>query len=430
MKQFLKKYRHKCLFLGVGYGYGYTMFDSVIKRTGLGTPFINVSFSGLLWGYKDELPCVNHARPEHCPPPPGEEDIFADNGDDDDGWDFRRRKRSVAEADTASGRGRREAEAASGGAGQTPGELRDLDFASLEKPKAELVDCKCEWGLFRDRNVTLRKPLKVHHGVDDVSRKGWLEEFDGSRTLGWWEPGSECDAVAGQDSSTLPPWPDRTKPIQMFISLMCRSIRLDWEQDTEHAGLTSARFVPLPSALGSPTDPDPTRANPANQCYCREGFSCYKTGVLNMAPCKTRPDLPLGAPIALSYPHFYQADPSYLDAVEGLAPDKERHQFYVDVLPEFGFPLAIRPRFQLNAVIRRDTDVDIMSQFPDELILPFLWAEDGFSEPSEKMAAAISFGLRAPMLVGGAGGGALLGLGLLLATVGAVWLVRARPNQS
>ena len=48
------------------------------------------------------------------------------------------------------------------------------------------------------------------------------------------------------------------------------------------------------------------------------------------------------------------------DAVEGLAPDKERHQFYVDVLPEFGFPLAIRPRFQLNAVIRRDTDVDIM----------------------------------------------------------------------
>ena len=230
MKQFLKKYRHKCLFLGVGYGYGFTMFDSVIKRTGLGTPFINVSFSGLLWGYKDELPCVNHARPEHCPPPPGEEDIFADNGDDDDGWDFRRRKRSVAEADTASGRGRREAEAASGGAGQTPGELRDLHFASLEKPKAELVDCKCEWGLFRDRNVTLRKPLKVHHGVDDVSRKGWLEEFDGSRTLGWWEPGSECDAVAGQDSSTLPPWPDRTKPIQMFISLMCRSIRLDWEQ--------------------------------------------------------------------------------------------------------------------------------------------------------------------------------------------------------
>ena len=79
-----------------------------------------------------------------------------------------------------------------------------------------------------------------------------------------------------------------------------------------------------------------------------------------MAPCKTRHDLPKGAPIALSYPHFYQADPSYLDAVEGLEPDKDKHQFYVDISPEFGFPLAIRPRFQLNVVIKKDEDIDIM----------------------------------------------------------------------
>ena len=91
-----------------------------------------------------------------------------------------------------------------------------------------------------------------------------------------------------------------------------------------------------------------------------EGFDCFKSGVLNMAPCKTRSDLPKGAPIALSYPHFYQADPQYLSAVEGLKPNKEKHQFYVDISPEFGFPLAIRPRFQLNVVIKRDEDIDIL----------------------------------------------------------------------
>ena len=114
--------------------------------------------------------------------------------------------------------------------------------------------------------------------------------------------------------------------------------------------------------MGSHTDPDPKRNNPDNACFClkEEGFSCFKSGVFNMEPCKRTDDLPLGAPIALSYPHFYQADPSYLAAVEGLSPDKEKHQFYVDVLPEFGFPLAIRPRFQLNAIIRRDEDIDIM----------------------------------------------------------------------
>ena len=104
------------------------------------------------------------------------------------------------------------------------------------------------------------------------------------------------------------------------------------------------------------------RNNPDNACFCleEEGFSCFKSGVFNMEPCKRTADRPRGAPIALSYPHFYQADPSYLAAVEGLSPDKEKHQFYVDVLPEFGFPLAIRPRFQLNAIIRRDKDIDIM----------------------------------------------------------------------
>ena len=103
-----------------------------------------------------------------------------------------------------------------------------------------------------------------------------------------------------------------------------------------------------------------------------------------MAPCKVKPDLATGAPLALSYPHFYmvciykkintslqlistfprwyiigQADPWYLNNVEGLKPDKEKHEFYVDISPKFGFPLAIRPKFQLNAIIERDADIEV-----------------------------------------------------------------------
>ena len=132
--------------------------------------------------------------------------------------------------------------------------------------------------------------------------------------------------------------------------------------DTEHLGLTSYRFIPPPNAMGSHTDPDPVKNNPDNSCFCLKdkGFQCFKSGVFNMAPCKVTPDLPKGAPIALSYPHFYEADQSFLDAVVGLKPNKTEHQFYVDVVPEFGFPLAIRPRFQLNAIIRKHEDIDIM----------------------------------------------------------------------
>jgi len=94
--------------------------------------------------------------------------------------------------------------------------------------------------------------------------------------------------------------------------------------------------------------------------------------------------------------------------VSGLSPQKDKHQFYVDIAPDFGFPLAIRPRFQLNVVIKRDPDIEIMRNFPETLVLPFLWAQDGFDEPSEEMAEAIKFGLAAPVSISRAGGVALV----------------------
>ena len=45
------------------------------------------------------------------------------------------------------------------------------------------MDCKCNWGVFRDRNVTLRKPKKIHHGMADLSKKGLMEEFDKKKTF-------------------------------------------------------------------------------------------------------------------------------------------------------------------------------------------------------------------------------------------------------
>ena len=38
-----------------------------------------------------------------------------------------------------------------------------------------------------------------------------------------------------------------------------------------------------------------------------------------------------GAPFMISFPHFYLGDPSLLEEVEGLNPDPEKHDFYLDV---------------------------------------------------------------------------------------------------
>jgi len=90
-------------------------------------------------------------------------------------------------------------------------------------------------------------------------------------------------------------------------------------------------------------------------------------------------------------------------------------------------------RFQLNAVIRRDPDIPLMSEFSEELVLPFLWAQDGFGEPSDEMAAAIHQGEFAidklPLL----GGSVLLVVGgamLLAALSWAVWRRRHSPTPT
>lgn len=411
----------------------------IVKNAGLGTPFINVTFSGLLWGYEDGLPCYEKTKPAECSSglfgflggdeSTGESTEGSGVAEEDEEYDefaafdadfadFKRKKRSL--------RYKREAQVEELSLPNI--DLRTANFSALERPKAEYVDCKCMWGLFRDRNVTLRKPIKIHHGMDDLSKKGWVEEFDGKKTLDWWVPGSKCDEVGGQDTSTLPPGWTKDKSLDFYTSLMCRRIKLDFEKEVEHAGLNSYRYIPSIKQMASPNDPDDNVKNEENSCYCVEGFSCLKSGVFNMEPCKRTPDRPRGAPIALSYPHFYQADQSYLDAVEGLSPNKEKHQFYIDLAHEFGFPLAIRPRFQLNAIMRKDTDIDVMSEFADELVLPFLWAQDGFSEPSEGMAHSIALGLKLPGLSVG-GGAVLLCLGLGMVAIAMLWMLWQRKMQ-
>ena len=51
----------------------------------------------------------------------------------------------------------------------SPNDLRHGDFEGMVKPKGGFVNCTCNWGLFRDRNVTLREPVRL---VEDSSGIG------------------------------------------------------------------------------------------------------------------------------------------------------------------------------------------------------------------------------------------------------------------
>ena len=74
--------------------------------------------------------------------------------------------------------------------------------------------------------ITLRQSIKMNHGILDLAKKGWVDEYDGTTTLNWWKKGSQCDKVGGQDGGTLYQGTKQEDKLQMFIDLMCRKIEL------------------------------------------------------------------------------------------------------------------------------------------------------------------------------------------------------------
>jgi hypothetical protein len=253
-------------------GFKKNMALGLIRDNGLGVPFINVTFSGLLWGYEDELPCLKLDLPGECAaakgavssgfaPETDEDDLFGDGGDDwGDDWGS-----DDDDDDMGGGFGDEVAEDASeedlAAKEMMPSEpddtvdkqfepAKDSYWEGLVKPKAEFVDCKCNWGLFRDRNITMRKPVRVFTGETDLKMKGLVNKYNGKSTLGWWEKDSKCDDVKGQDSSTLPPGLGKDSALEIYIALMCRTIMLEYEKDVVHSDINTLRFIPPINALG------------------------------------------------------------------------------------------------------------------------------------------------------------------------------------
>lgn len=58
------------------------------------------------------------------------------------------------------------------------------------------------------------------------------------------------------------------------------------------------------------------------------------------------------APALVSFPHFYLADPFYLEPIEGLSPNKDKHESFLNLEPSTGLPLNVDVNIQLNLLMQ------------------------------------------------------------------------------
>lgn len=103
---------------------------------------------------------------------------------------------------------------------------------------------------------------------------------------------------------------------------MCRSIPFDYEKEVEVHGVTGYRYKSGLRAVDNGTK------FPENSCFYENGDgSKVPSGVMNISSCR------YGSPVFMSFPHYYAADPFYLNEVQGLEASKEKHESYITLEP-------------------------------------------------------------------------------------------------
>ena len=99
-----------------------------------------------------------------------------------------------------------------------------------------------------------------------------------------------------------------------------RSLELDYTQTIENYGVTSYRYAGTSRTFANTTE------NPDNWCFATGGQQ-NPSGIFNSSTCR------FGAPVFVSFPHFYLADPCYGEQVVGLEPRQDLHEFHIDLEP-------------------------------------------------------------------------------------------------
>ncbi|XP_034827962.1 scavenger receptor class B member 1 [Maniola hyperantus] len=237
-----------------------------------------------------------------------------------------------------------------------------------------------QMGLLLARNGTLEEVHTINTG-QRLDKFGYLDKLNGLDHLPYWRD-SPCNNIKASEGSFFPP-PATTKDKTVYVydKDLCRIMPFTYRKDVYKDGILTGLYTPPRSML---EDAD---INPDNKCYC-QGEKCPPRGLQNISPCQ------YNAPVYLSYPHFYDAEPSLLEGFEGLQPDEKKHGSYILLQPKIGVPLEAQVRVQLNLKVNRaNIRVNDIHKFPD-IMFPVMWAQEGIDGVSTSIWRWIFLGTR------------------------------------
>ncbi|XP_059480406.1 scavenger receptor class B member 1 isoform X1 [Neocloeon triangulifer] len=223
-------------------------------------------------------------------------------------------------------------------------------------------------GLLLGRNGTLSDVYNIFTGHTNMTEFGLYDRLNGRADLPQWKQ-APCNTIRHASEGSLFPPKSITKSDLLYVydKDLCRAIPLRYRSDTAKDGILAGLYTPDDDTLTSAAD------NPDNKCFCPEDEDCAPEGLQNISPCQYQ------APVYLSYPHFYKADPKLLAAVEGLEPSKEKHGTFFKIQPKLGVTLEASVKVQLNLKVEKQSFINAVAKFRS-IMFPIIWAEEGVSE--------------------------------------------------
>lgn len=222
--------------------------------------------------------------------------------------------------------------------------------------------------------------FNMNTGVDDISQIGVVREWNYKPNINYYE--GECNDVRGSGGEYYPPDASKDKPLSIFNGELCRPLDLHFTEEVTIDGINAYKYAATERSVDNGTKYE------ENQCY--SFGESVPSGVMNVSACR------YGAPVFISFPHYYGADPYYLDFVDGQAPSKKDHEFYMALEPTTGIPVEAAARFQANILIRPSPNIALFQEAP-YMFFPLIWFEEKVRIPDE-MIALIKIAVYVPMI--------------------------------
>lgn len=198
-------------------------------------------------------------------------------------------------------------------------------------------------------------------GANDISQLGVIQLWNDQPKANHYR--GQCDNVKGTSGELWPPIKAGQKPpASIFATDVCRAITLNYDSDVTVEGIKGHKWIGDDSVF------DNGIKYPEMSCFCsatEESCPDLLPGVFNASSCK------FGAPAFISFPHFYLAHENYRENIEGMQPDKAKHEFSIAMEPRTGIPLKINAALQINLLMRSYPWTPI-NNVP-ELMMPMLW---------------------------------------------------------